>query len=230
MTTFIFDIDGTIIDSMPAHHQSWAVLFARHGRTLDDRDFFQRTAGRTASEVLHEYFGPMTGAQLLGLVNEKDAIYRELFGPVFREVPGFTVFARAARAAGLKLACATAGRAGNIAFALAHLKLEDFFDAVVGGDEVAEGKPAPDLFLLAARRMHVEPADCVVFEDAPFGIEGARRAGMLAVALTTGVAAGVLAGTHVIAAINDFRGVTPEDIVARADAQRRIQVQTGTGT
>jgi beta-phosphoglucomutase family hydrolase len=230
VTAFIFDIDGTIIDSMPAHNQAWTVFFARHGRTLDDRDFFQRTAGRTATEVLRELFGPVSDTQMLDLVNEKDAVYRELFGPVFREVPGFTAFARAARAAGLKLACATAGRADNIAFALAHLKLEDFFDVVVGGHEVGQGKPAPDLFLLAARRMHVAPAQCVVFEDAPFGIEGARRAGMLAVALTTGMAASELAGAHVIAAIADYSDVTPNDIVARADARRRVMLQTGTGT
>jgi beta-phosphoglucomutase family hydrolase len=230
VTAFIFDIDGTIIDSMPAHNQAWSVFFTRHGRTLDDRDFFQRTAGRTAAEVLREFFGPVSSTQMLELVNEKDAVYRELFGPVFREVPGFTAFARAAHEGGLKLACATAGRADNIAFALVHLGLEDFFDAVVGGHEVAQGKPAPDLFLLAARRMNVAPAQCVVFEDAPFGIEGARRAGMLAVALTTGMPAGELAGAHVIAAIADYSGISPNDIVARAEARRGAMLQTGTGT
>ena len=230
MTAFIFDIDGTIIDSMPAHNRAWSVFFARHGRTLDATDFFRRTAGRTAHEVLREFFGPASDAQMTALVDEKDAIYRELFGPVFREVAGFTAFARAARAAGVKLACATAGRDDNIAFALGHLGLERFFDAVVGGHEVAEGKPAPDLFLLAAQRMDVATAQCVVFEDAPFGIEAARRAGMLAVALTTGVSADALAGPHVIAAVADYRGITPAGIVALADARPRATLQTGTGT
>lgn len=219
---FVFDIDGTIIDSMPMHNRSWEVFMARRGHVLDLSDFFHRTAGRTATEVMREFFGDLPPAEMQRLVHEKEATYRELFGPIFREVPGFTAFARAARAAGIKLACATAGDADNITFALHHLQLEGFFDAVAGGHEVAQGKPAPDLFLLAARRINVAPHDCVVFEDAPFGIEAACRAGMLAVALTTGASVDELKGAHVLAATPDYRSITPNDIVARFAAHRAL--------
>jgi beta-phosphoglucomutase-like phosphatase (HAD superfamily) len=227
MVAFIFDIDGTIIDSMPMHNHAWEVFLARHGHAVDHGDFFARTAGRTATEVMQDFFGDLPGERMAELVQAKEATYRELFGPVFREVAGFTAFARAARAAGIKLGCATAGDAGNIAFALQHLGLEGFFDAVAGGHEVAHGKPSPDLFLLAARRMHVLPADCVVFEDAPFGIEGARRAGMLAVALTTGASVQALSGSHVIAAMADYTSHTPGDIAALAAARKAALHPTG---
>ncbi|MBS0321211.1 MAG: HAD family phosphatase [Proteobacteria bacterium] len=213
---------------MPAHDEAWRVLFDRHGHAFDETDFYRRTAGRTAADTIREYFGDMPAAELESRVREKEGVYRELFAPPrFREVPGFTVFVRAARDAGIAVGCATAGRADNIAFALENLGLEGFFDGVAGGHEVAHGKPAPDLFLLAARRMNVVPADCVVFEDAPLGIEGARRAGMLAVGLTTGVTAAELAGPHVVATMPDYRNVTPADIVALANA-RRTPARTGT--
>ena len=86
-------------------------------------------------------------------MREKEEIYRDLFRPQFREIAGFTALAREARAAGVRLACATAGDPDNIAFALGGLAMADFFDAAVGAHDVVRGKPPPDLFLLAATRM-----------------------------------------------------------------------------
>jgi beta-phosphoglucomutase-like phosphatase (HAD superfamily) len=227
MTALVFDIDGTIIDSMPAHHASWQDFFARHALDVDFAGFFARTAGRTGAEAMRELMGPMGDERARTLVDEKEALYRARFGADFREVAGFSSFARSAHAGGLALACGTAGDAANIAFAMSNLGMEGFFGAIVGGHEVAHGKPAPDIFVTAARRLGVAPADCVVFEDAPLGIEAARRAGMLAVAVTTGASAEVLAGPHVIAAIADYRDVTPAAIIAAAHARRRLP-RTGT--
>ncbi len=224
MTAFIFDIDGTIIDSMPAHEASWDVFFGRRGRALERDGFFNGTAGRTGVELMREYFGPMSDEAARALVEEKESLYREQFGPVFREVDGFSAFARAAHAAGFKLACATAGDAGNVAFAMERLAVSSLFAAVVGGHEVAHGKPAPDLFLLAAQRIGERPEECIVFEDAPLGIEGARRAGMLAVALTTSTSAAALARPHVIASMADYREA---DSVTLANLAAARRVQTG---
>jgi HAD superfamily hydrolase (TIGR01549 family) len=209
-TGFIFDIDGTIIDSMPFHERSWEVFLTRRGVRATPEDFFRRTAGRTGVEVMRELFGSLSDDDAHAMVREKEAIYRELFAPVFREIAGFTAFARAAKAAGVRIACATAGDPDNIAFAVAGLRLHDFFDAAVGAHDVARGKPAPDLFLLAAARIGVEPEQCLVFEDAPLGIEGARRAGMRAVAIASSIPADELgAPAHVVACAEDFTTLDP---------------------
>ena len=121
---------------------------------------------------------------------------------------GFTAFARAARAAGLKLGLGTAGDPENIAFAIGGLELHDFFDAAVGAADVRHGKPEPDIFLEAARRMDVAPEQCLVFEDAPLGIEAARRAGMRAVALTTSDPDHAFSAyAHVIHVCGDYRNM-----------------------
>ena len=212
---FIFDIDGTIIDSMPFHERSWDVFLARRGVPTVGEDFFRRTAGRTGVEVMRELFGPLSDADVQAFVREKESIYRELFAPEFREIAGFKAFARAAKAAGVRLACATAGDPENIAFALGGLALQGFFDAAVGAHDVARGKPEPDLFLLAAARIGAKPGACLVFEDAPLGIEAARRAGMRAVAIASTVPANELgAPEHVIARAQDFTTLDPRVLAA----------------
>lgn len=205
-TALLFDMDGTMVDSMPAHARSWETFTRRHEVRLSVQEVLRRTTGRNGVECIRELFGPdVPEERALALIGEKEAIYREVFGREFREVAGFGAFAQQALARGLKLAVATAGDRHNIAFALEHLKLPQPPHAIVGGDEGIAGKPEPDLFLEAARRVRTPGAECIVFEDAPFGIEAARRAGMRAVAICTTHAAEELAGPHVIAQARDYR-------------------------
>jgi beta-phosphoglucomutase-like phosphatase (HAD superfamily) len=201
----IFDMDGTVIDSMPFHRQSWVVFAQRRGLTLDAADLMRRTTGRNGAECMRELFGPqLPDAEAWQLIGEKEAIYRELFGPCFREVAGAGRLAADAAARGLRIGIGTAGDRHNIAFALGHLAWGALPYAVVGGDEGLPGKPEPAIFLEVARRLDIKPEQCLVFEDAPLGIEAARRAGMAAVAVCTGHSADELAGEHVRAAIDHY--------------------------
>ncbi len=204
-TALIFDMDGTMIDSMPFHAKSWMEFARRHGIDIDVADLLRRTTGRTGAECMNELFGRVVAHdEAWSLISEKEGIYRELFGPVFAEVAGFKSFAGEARGKGLKIGVGTAGDKHNIAFAMSHLKWEPAPHAMVGGDEGLPGKPEPAIFLEAARRMGVEAAHCIVFEDAPFGIEAARRAGMKAVGICTSHSAGELKGSHVLAHVRDY--------------------------
>jgi beta-phosphoglucomutase-like phosphatase (HAD superfamily) len=201
----IFDMDGTMIDSMPFHAQSWLTFTQRHGLSIDLPDVMRRTTGRNGAECMAELFGrEISPAESLALVLEKESIYRELFSPVFTEVAGFKAFSQQALVRGLKVGVGTAGDQHNIAFAFSHLKMASTPHAVVGGDEGLPGKPEPAIFLEAARRMNTRPGACIVFEDAPFGIEAARRAGMRAVAICTTHSPAELAGPHVVASVRHY--------------------------
>jgi beta-phosphoglucomutase-like phosphatase (HAD superfamily) len=203
---FVFDMDGTIVESMPAHARSWEEFGRRHGLGIPVDEILRRTTGRNGVECIRELMGEhIPEHEALRLIGEKEAIYRGIFAPEFREVAGFAAFTRAAREQALKYAVATAGDQHNLAFVLKHLQLGLPPDAVVRGDEGLPGKPQPDIFLAAAAKLRVEPAECIVFEDAPFGIEAARRAGMRAVAICSTHPAHELAGAHVIAQVRDYR-------------------------
>ena len=212
----IFDMDGTMVDSMPSHAESWLVLGQRHGITIDLTELMRRTTGRTGLECIRILFErDMADAEALAYVHEKETIYRELFAPKFAEVQGFTAFAEAARARGLHIGVGTAGDKHNIAFAYANLKLRPLPTVAVGGDEGLPGKPEPAIFLEVARRLRVAPANCIVFEDAPLGIEAARRAGMHAVGIGSGHSADDLAGPHVLAYARHFTELIDNNFLER---------------
>lgn len=183
---FVFDMDGTIVDNMAFHMESWLAFFARRGKTYDPDAFFRETAGAQVREILRERLdADIPDDEIAVLAQEKEALYREMYAPHRSAIQGFEVFVARAREDGVKLAVATSAPPANIVFTLDELDLRRHFDAVVGAADVARGKPHPDVFLKAAEKLGVAPADCIVFEDAPMGVEAARRAGMKTIVIAT---------------------------------------------
>jgi beta-phosphoglucomutase-like phosphatase (HAD superfamily) len=208
-------MDGTMIDSMGHHRRSWIEFARRHALTIEVDDLMRRTTGRTGAECMNELFQcEFNASESWALIAEKEQIYRELFAPEFREVAGFRAFAAQAHEHGFRLGVGTAGDRHNIAFAMQHLAMDPAPQAIVGGDEGLPGKPEPAIFLEVARRLGVAAGHCVVFEDAPFGIEAARRAGMAAVAVCSSHSAGELAGPHVLAALDHYSGPAAARLLA----------------
>ena len=117
--------------------------------------------------------------------HEKEGLYRELSKGRLTPMKGLAALIARLQAEAVAMALATSAPKPNVTHTLAELGMTDTFPVIVRGDEVAKGKPAPDVFIEAARRLGVAAADCLVFEDAPMGIEAAQAAGMRVVALTT---------------------------------------------
>ena len=194
MNALLFDLDGTLIDSMPLHHQAWVEWHARRGIAMDGGAFFTSTAGRSNAEILLDLFPQLSVDEHVVMADAKEALYRELAAHSLALIAGAQDFVQRARAAGCKLAVCTASTLPNMALAFARFGIDGWIDTVTSPADVSSGhgapaplrgKPQPDIFLEAARRLGVVPEDCIVFEDAPLGVEAARRAGMRAVALTT---------------------------------------------
>lgn len=207
---FIFDMDGTIVDNMSFHTASWIAFFQRRGRDIDADEFFRTTAGRQGAEIIRSHMGDhLHDDEVLALNLEKEVVYRELYEPHRKTVAGFDELISLAKLHSMALAVATAAPNANITFTLDGLDLRKHFDTVVGAADVARGKPHPDVFLLAAERCGVAPEHCIVFEDAPLGVEAARRAGMKAVVLTTTLPAEAFAEfDNVIYIASDFSQLT----------------------
>ena len=213
---FIFDMDGTIVDNMAFHTQSWITFFERRGRAIDADEFFRTTAGRQGKEIIRSHMGEDLGDEEVATLNhEKEAVYRELYAPHLKSVAGFDDLVNQARAQGIALAVGTAAPPANVEFTLDGLDLRRHFETIVGADDVARGKPHPDVFLEAAKRCGAEPENCIVFEDAPLGVEAARRAGMRVVVITTTLPREAFAEfDNVIAIVDDFQGLTLDALFA----------------
>jgi HAD superfamily hydrolase (TIGR01509 family) len=178
---FIFDCDGTLADSMPLHQKAWSLAFGAHGATFEfGWELFMRRAGMTLERTVEELnleFG--LAMDPLRVAADQRRFYAELMHQVEPIVP-VVAFARA-RAGRHPLSVASGGERSIVERTLKNIGVEELFPVVVVSADVPRGKPAPDLFLLAAERMGVKPADCLVFEDGQLGIDAAHSAGMGAV-------------------------------------------------
>jgi len=213
---FIFDMDGTIVDNMAFHTKSWLEFFARRGKEYEAEAFFRETAGAQGREILRERLGAdVTDEEIAALAAEKDALYREMYGPHRAAIQGFDAFVTAADEQGVALAVATSAPPKNIVFTLDELDLRRHFATVVGAADVKQGKPHPDVFLKAAEQLGADPARCIVFEDAPMGVEAARRAGMRAVVITTTLPPEAFAEfDNVVKIVGDYDELSVDELLA----------------
>jgi beta-phosphoglucomutase len=202
----IFDMDGTIVHNMPIHNQAWSDTLAEAGVQIDMDEFNRATTGKKTAEILRMMLGDqLSDADVAYWGERKEILYRERFACCREPLPGLLPLLEQARALGLPMAVASAAPPENVAFILDELDLRRHFKAVVGGHDVKNGKPDPEIFLKAAHILGIEPAACLVFEDALAGIEAARRADMDAVMLCTTIGAHEVAGqAHVLRAVPDF--------------------------
>ena len=198
----IFDLDGTLVDNMAVHAEAFAIFVGRHGLpplTLADR---ARLDGKRNRDIFPDLFGrPLAEDVLQAFIHEKESLYRDLSHGRLQPVAGLLRLLDALDADGVKTAIATSAPAENVVHTLRELHLDGRLTEVVRSDRVARGKPHPDVFLAAAELIHVAPADCVAFEDAPAGILAARAAGMRCVAITTSFTPANLAA---VGAVPDF--------------------------
>jgi len=172
----IFDCDGTLVDSMPVHYQAWSETFARHGIDFTEKVFYE-LAG-TPTDRIAEIVGAAHGVVLdpVALANEKDAQFMRQTDRV-QPRAAVVAIARAHRGR-MPMAVASGSARVLVETELSELGLLDWFDAVLCAEDVERPKPAPDIFLTAARRLGVAPEYCRVYEDADLGLQAAKAAGM----------------------------------------------------
>lgn len=182
----IFDWDGVILDSHAAHKSAWERLAVEIAKPIPD-DHMERGFGRKNEVIIPQILGWSNDpAEVHQLGLRKEELYREELGQSgISPLPGVIDFLTILREAGVPCAVGSSTSRLNIKVAMEAMGIENYFSAIACGDDVTRSKPAPDVFLLAAKLIRIEPARCVVFEDAPFGLEGARAGGMGAVGVTT---------------------------------------------
>ncbi len=204
----IWDMDGTLVDTAELHFQAWQEVCRELDRPFTRADF-AATFGRRNPEIIAHLFGDrFTAAEVDRLGERKEVLYRQAAARGVTLLPGAAALLEALHGAGFRQAIGSSAPRANLDLILRLTGVERYLGAVVGSEETTRGKPDPQVFLVAAQKLGVEPARCVVFEDAVAGVEAARAGGMRCVAVS-------------------FVGHHPEEKLRRAGADLVVQSLEG---
>lgn len=181
----LFDLNGTMVDDMHYHIKAWHRISNELGAALSMEAVKAECYGKNA-EVMERIFpGRFSLEEKNKISIEKEIQYRAEFKPFLKLIDGLDLFLEKAKAKGWKMAIGSAAIMSNVDFVLDGLQIRHYFDAVISADEVTNSKPDPETFLRCAAALGADPSRCIVWEDAPKGVESALNAGMKSVVLTT---------------------------------------------
>jgi beta-phosphoglucomutase len=211
---FLFDLNGTMVDDMQYHIDAWHGILNKLGASISLEETKLQCYGKN-EELLERIFpGRFSDEEMKAMIFDKEATYQETFRPHLKLIEGLDEFLDKAYDANIKMAIGSAAIPFNINYVVDGLKLHKYFGAVVSAYDVAVSKPNPDTFLQCAAKLHILPADCIVFEDSPKGVEAAGRAGMKCVVITTMHTKEEFDSDNIICFIENYHGGLFDQLVS----------------
>jgi beta-phosphoglucomutase family hydrolase len=181
----IWDMDGVLADTAPHHLRAWQETFAKRGIKFTEADFMRGFGIRNDAIIRNVLGEKITKAEIETIAREKEATFRRIIGKDVKPLPGALELLRQLHDRGIRMSIASSTVIENIHLIVGSLGIEKYFEAIITGHDVTEGKPSPQVFLVAAQRLGAEPGNCLVFEDAVAGVKAAKSAGMYCVAITS---------------------------------------------
>ncbi|MBK5269983.1 MAG: HAD family phosphatase [Bacteroidia bacterium] len=203
---FLFDLNGTMINDMPYHVKAWHTILNYLGADISMEQTKEECYGKN-NELLERIFpGRFTDEEKRKMSFEKEKSYRLEFAPFLRLINGLDDFLKGAHEKKIKMGIGSAAIMDNVNFVLDGLNIRNYFSALVSADDVKKSKPDPETFLKCADIIGIAPGECLVFEDAPKGVEAAMNAGMKAIVILTMHEKGEFNSyPNVLFCINDFK-------------------------
>ena len=203
----IFDMDGVIVDSHPIHKKTWRTFLKSQGKEISEEDLNFIMEGRKREEILRHFLGELSEEQMQIFGRQKEQLFRRE-SSALQPIDGLPEFLRDLEQAELRLAVASSGSSGRVNDILVSLDLRNYFQVIVTGDQVTNGKPDPEIFLVASDRLSVSPAETLVFEDSVSGVKAAKAAGMKCFGVATNGIIPTLLEAGADQIIADFSGVS----------------------
>ncbi len=182
----LFDMDGVIVDTNPAHKKAILQFCDTYNKRLSDDEMKKYIWGRTNKEWIRHLFGEdISDAQLKIYADEKEQLFRDIYEPDARLLNGLTAFLNMLEEHNIPKAIGTSAPRANVDFVFKHTGIEKYFNTVLDETYVTIGKPNPEIYLKAAKALNFHPADCIVIEDSLAGVESGKRAGCKVIGITT---------------------------------------------
>ena len=212
ITGIIFDMDGTMVDSLPYHHEAWKIFFNENKVENFSEKLKDYKGGGTLDLMKAVYGDRYSLKELKKMSDEKEMIFRRIYKGKIKPIKGFKNFLIDIKSKNILVGLASNAIRKNVSMMINELEIYDHFDSIICGDEVINGKPNPEMFNETINRFNIDKSECLIFEDSLEGILAAKNSGIKVIGITSSSSNKVLTNAGCILSISDYLNFKLADI------------------
>ena len=215
LKAIIFDLDGTLVDSLPYHHESWRIFFKKNN--IEENDFneiYKNYKGGGTLELMSSVFGDTyTKDELEKMSDDKEVIFREIYRSKIFPINGLRKFLDNLKKNNILLSIGSNAIRKNVLMTIEELSITNYFSSIICGDEVSKGKPNPEMYIKTLSNLKVNKNECIIFEDSIEGVTAAKNANIKAIGVTSSQSSEILKSVGAFKTIEDYTKISIDNIL-----------------
>ena len=208
----IFDMDGTIVDSLPYHYEAWKIFFNENKVENFSEKLNEYKGGGTLDLMRTVYGNQYSKKELKKMSEDKEKIFRKIYKGEIKQILGFKKFLDELKSKDIMIGLASNAIRKNVSMIINELEIYDYFDSIICGDEVINGKPNPEMFNETIDRFNISKDECLIFEDSLEGVLAAKNSGVKVIGITSSSSNKVLKDAGCVMSISDYLDFKLSDI------------------
>ena len=208
----IFDMDGTIVDSLPYHYEAWKIFFNENKVENFSEKLNEYKGGGTLDLMRTVYGNQYSKKELKKMSEDKEKIFRKIYKGEIKQILGFKKFLDELKSKDIMVGLASNAIRKNVSMIINELEIYDYFDSIICGDEVNNGKPNPEMFNETIDRFNINKDECLIFEDSLEGVLAAKNSGVKVIGITSSSSNKVLKDAGCVMSISDYLDFKLSDI------------------
>ena len=215
LNAIIFDLDGSLVDSLPYHHESWRIFFKNNN--IEENDFneiYRNYKGGGTLELMSSVFGDTyTKVELDKMSDDKEVIFREIYRSKIFPINGLIKFLDNLKKNNILLSIGSNAIRKNVLMTIEELGVTNYFSSIICGDEVSKGKPDPEMYIKTLSNLKVNKNECIIFEDSIEGVTAAKNANIKAIGVTSSQSSEILKSVGAFKTIEDYTKISIDNIL-----------------
>ena len=215
LKAIIFDLDGTLVDSLPYHHESWRIFFKKNN--IEENDFneiYKNYKGGGTLELMTSVFGDIyTKDELEKMSDDKEVIFRDIYRSKIFPINGLRKFLDSLKKNNILLSIGSNAIRKNVLMTIKELGITNYFSSIICGDEVSKGKPDPEMYIKTLSNLKVNKNECIIFEDSIEGITAAKNANIKVIGVTSSQSSEILKSVGAFKTIEDYTEISIDNIL-----------------
>ena len=215
LKAIIFDVDGTLVDSLPYHHESWRIFFKNNN--LEENDFteiLKEYKGGGTLELMTSVFGDMyTKDELKTMTDDKEIIFRDIYKSKIYPIEGLKKFLDNLKENNILLSIGSNAIRKNVLMTIEELSITNYFSYIICGDEVSKGKPDPEMYIKTLSKLNIRKDECVIFEDSIEGVTAAKNADIKVIGVTSSQSSEILKSAGAFKTIENYTTINVDNLL-----------------